>query len=376
MPWKMVTVMAEKERFIELARQGHKISQLCKEFQISRFTGYKLLKRFEKEGRLGLEEKSRRPKTSPKQTGTELEQLILAIRTSHPKWGGAKISNYLKNRGHESMVSEKTVDRILKKYGCIHPEESRKRQPFIRFEHEKPNDLWQMDFKGHFAIGEQRCHPLTVLDDHSRFSLLIKACANEQGNTVKDALTEVFLRHGLPARMTMDNGTPWGYSGDQRYTEFSAWLIRLGIVVSHSRPRHPQTQGKIERFHRTLNTELLSMYSFEDLAHAQSGFDWWRRIYNEERPHEAIGYKTPAMRYQSSLREYPVKLPSIEYDSDLLVRKVQYHGEINFKGKLYRVGRAFHGHPVGLKESETDGLLDVFFCHQLVLKIDLNKPGN
>ena len=374
----MVTVMSEKEEFIRLSKvSGTKMSELCLEFGISRTTGYKWLNRYAQDVVKGLQEHSRRPHFSPHKTKAELEVLILNARSSHPSWGGAKIKEYLQNLGQEQMPSEKTVDRILKRYGCINPEESAKHKGFIRFEHENPNDLWQMDFKGHFALSQgTRCHPLTLLDDHSRFSLLIQACADEQSSTVKQALITVFRTHGIPRQMTMDNGSPWGYSGNQRYTTLSAWLIRLGIQVSHSRPSHPQTQGKLERFHRTLNLELLSRYQLEDFKEAQRAFDWWRKIYNEERPHQAINFNVPKKRYCSSERPYPEILNPIEYSSDMSVRKVQAKGEIHFNGKIYIVGQGFSGQPVGIKENEKNGLLDIYFCHQKVLKIDLNNPCN
>jgi transposase InsO family protein len=368
--------MSEKEQFIRLASQPNaNISQLCRSFGISRPTGYLWLKRYAKEGKNGLIERSRKPQCSPHQTEKSMEELIVLTRLSHPQWGGDKIKTFLINQGHTKVPTEKTIDRILKRYGCINPEESQKRQPFIRFEHEHPNDLWQMDFKGHFPLGQARCHPLTLLDDHSRFCLLIKACANEQGETVKSALISVFKEYGLPRRMTMDNGPPWGYSGNQqRYTELCAWLIRLGIQVSHSRPRHPQTQGKLERFHRTLNGELIQAYSLEDMEEAQLAFDWWRKMYNEERPHDAIGMLVPKRRYEPSQIKYPEKLRPIEYSSDLEVRKVNSKGEIYFKGKVFKIGNGFQGNPVGLKESEEEGLFDVYFCHQKVLKIDIQHP--
>jgi transposase InsO family protein len=231
-----------------------------------------------------------------------------------------------------------------------------------------------MDFKGHFAVGTLSCHPLTLLDDHSRFSLSIKACPNERMLTVQEALIDVFRRYGLPQRMSMDNGPPWGYSGNLLHTQLTAWLIRLGIYVSHSRPNHPQTQGKLERFHRTLKCELLNRYSFATQEEAQAGFDEWRTLYNEVRPHEAIGFAVPAKRYQASTRSYPETLPEIEYDSSLIVRKVQQEGVISYQGKEYRIGKAFYGYPVGLKEGDEDGLMEVYFCHQKIVMIDLAHP--
>jgi transposase InsO family protein len=373
MPWKEVTTMQEKERFLASIPQWKgSFRSLCREFGISPKTGYKRLNRYKQCGLESLKELSRKPKNSPNKTARDIEELIVKIRQLHPAWSGEKLRNYLYSKGYQQLPVEKTIDRILKRHGLITIEESEKHKPWKRFEHENPNDLWQMDFKGHFATGTGRCHPLTLLDDHSRYSLLIKACADEQAKTVKAALIEVFRQYGLPLGMTMDNGSPWGYSGAQLHTGLTAWLIHLGIYVGHSRPRHPQTQGKLERFHRTLKLELLSRYTFDDCNEAQKGFDWWQKIYNEERPHEAIGHAVPAKRYRESERLYPEKLPEIEYEGGMIVRKVQQSGFINYKGKEYRVGAAFYGHPVGLKEAEEDGLMDVFFCHQRVVKIDLN----
>ena len=375
MPWKEVTVMEEKIKFIQALELPHgTFSDLCSAFGISAKTGYKYLKRYKEKGLEGLKEINRQPKLSPAKTSSLVENLVLKVRHLHPSWGGEKIKIYLLNKGYKNLPSEKTIDRILKRNGLITAEESEKHTPWKRFEHEAPNDLWQMDFKGHFATAEGRCHPLTLLDDHSRFSLLIKACSNQRTDTVKTALINVFLNYGLPSRMTMDNGTPWGYSGKQEHTTFSAWLIRLGIFTMHSRPMHPQTQGKLERFHRTLKAELLNRFCFNSLQAAQEGFDWWRKIYNEERPHAAIEYKVPSDRYKISRRQYPDVLPPIEYASDMHVRKVQQQGIVFFKGKEYRIGNAFYGNPIGLKETNEDGVYDVFFCHQRVIKIDLRYP--
>lgn len=376
MPWEEVTVMDQKKKFIELSQSfPGSFKELCANFGISRKTGYKYLKKFQENGFVGLKEQSRKPKTSPNKTPDNIEAIIIQVRLAHPAWAGEKIARYLNNRGYTNLPAEKTMNRIIKRNGLITVEESEKHTPWKRFEHEHPNDLWQMDFKGHFGIQVGRCHPLTLLDDHSRFSLLLKACDNERGDTVKQALTEVFLEYGLPLRMTMDNGAPWGTSRNIRHTTLTAWLIRLGIFVTYSRPRHPQTQGKLERFHRTLKTELLSRFMFKDLKATQKGFDWWRKIYNEERPHAAIEHAVPLDRYQCSMRLFPRKLPSIEYGDDMIVRKIQRDGEVRYKGNLYRIGTAFRGHPVGLKETLDEDIYEVYFCNQLVAKIDLKYPS-
>ena len=375
MPWKETTAMSEKERFIEALKQpGQKMSHVCREFGVSRTTGYYWKKRYESEGLAGLEEKSRTPINSPNKTPKSIEMLCVTLRLEYPRWGGDKIRARLLEEGYKDMPSEKTIDRILKRYGLITAEASEKHTAFKRFEHEHPNDLWQMDFKGDIKINGEICYPLTILDDHSRFCLCVKACRNQQGETVKQALIEVFKTYGLPKRMTMDNGPPWGYSRKQQHTKLCAWLIRLGIKVSHSRPGHPQTQGKLERMHRTLKEELLSLYYFESFEEVQEGFNEWRRVYNEIRPHGALDHATPIKRYQASEHPYPSKMPEIIYDDSFVVRKVQRDGEISLNGKLYVIGTAFHGFPVGLKPAEKDCLMEVHFCHQKVNLIDLNNP--
>lgn len=376
MPWRGVTVMEQKGEFIEAYKSRNTtFKKLCSTFNITTKTGYKYLKKYRQFGSAGLKEISRRPKTSPSKIPADIEQIIIQARKLHPTWSGEKIGEYLKRKGHANLPTVKTMNRILKRNGLISIEESEKHTPWLRFEHANPNDLWQMDFKGHFGMHHGRCHPLTLLDDHSRFSLLLKACENERENTVKKALIATFLEYGLPFRMTMDNGSPWGSSQKFQFTTLSAWLMRLGIHVSYSRPRHPQTQGKLERFHRTLKTELLNRFYFDGLEQAQEGFDWWRKIYNEERPHAAIKLAVPIERYQSSPRLYPEKLPPIEYANDMIVRKVQKYGEINYKGRCFKVAYAFHGHPIGLKETLDDGIYDVYFCKQKVAKIDLRHPA-
>jgi transposase InsO family protein len=275
--------------------------------------------------------------------------------------------------GHTQVPAASTITSILRRHGLLDPAESAKHKAFIRFEHPHPNDLWQMDFKGHFPTRQGRCHPLTVIDDNSRYNLILKACANERTDTVRSALIDSFRRYGLPNRMTMDNGSPWGNDLLNDLTPLTAWLIRLGIGVSHSRPYHPQTQGKDERFHRTLKSEVLSRHEFDDLSHCQRQFDKFRSIYNLERPHEALGLKTPVTRYQPSARCYPESLPAIEYGPDDQVRKVQDKGEIFFKGLVFRVAKALQGYPVALRPTKKDGIFSVYFCQQKLKDISLNE---
>jgi hypothetical protein len=210
-----------------------------------------------------------------------------------------------------------------------------------------------------------------VLDDHSRYSLCLQACDNERRETVQQWLTMAFRRYGLPSRMLMDNGAPWGDAGDQPWTRLTAWLVRLGIGVTHGRPCHPQTQGKLERWHRTLKTEVLRDRTYSSLPQAQTAFDEWREIYNTQRPHDALDLGVPSDRYRSSDRAYPETLPALEYASDVVVRNVQSGGEVHFQGYTLRVSKAFEGERIGLLGTTATGVYEVRYCHQRIGQVDL-----
>jgi transposase InsO family protein len=343
-------------------------SELAREFGVSRKTLYKWRARYRLLGQAGLTERSRRPYHSPRQVDGAVEALVCDTRLEHQAWGGRKIRHKLLNDGRTGVPAASTITGILDRNGLLAPERRLVRD-WVRFEEEEPNDLWQMDFKGHFATTAGRCHPLTVLDDHSRFNLCLVACPDETGLTVQECLTRVFQTYGMPRRMLMDNGAPWGHDG-QHHTRFSAWLMRMGIYVSHGRPYHPQTQGKEERFHRTLKAEVLRRNEpWHDLAEVEAAFRSWRRVYNEERPHEALGHQPPASRYRPSPRPFPTRLEPIEYQPGDHVRKVQGQGRISFRGQDYRVGKAFIGQPVALRaspEADQEGGWDVYYCRQRI----------
>lgn len=372
MPWSEVTTLSLRKEFVLLAQQEEfNISLLCRNFNISRKTGYKLLKRFKALGPEGLHDLPRRPHSSPLQTTEDIEQLVLSLRGDHPAWGGRKLKRRLENLGHQGVPAASTITEILRRNGRLDPAESVKHAPFTRFEHPEPNDLWQMDFKGHFPVRYGRCHPLTAVDDHSRFNIILRACGDEKTATVETALIDAFRRYGLPKRMTMDNGSPWGNKEAQDLTPLTVLLIRLGIKVSHSRPYHPQTQGKDERFHRTLKAEAITGHYFDDLVECQVKFDLFRDIYNLERPHESLEMQPPVARYRPSERRYPEQLPPIEYGPDDQVRKVQSEGACSFKGKEFRVPKALRGNPIALRPTEIDGVFSVYFCHHKLKEISL-----
>ena len=376
MPWQEVSIMSQRREFVLFAQaEEANLSALCKRYGISRKTGYKWLRRSGAAGAAGLQDRSRRPRHTNNKTADDVEQAVVELRRTHPAWGARKLRTRLKTLGQADVPAPSTVHGILQRHGLINPDAAAPPHAWQRFEHAAPNHLWQMDFKGHFALQQARCHPLTVLDDHSRFSLCLAACANETGNTVQTRLTSTFERYGLPDAMTMDNGAPWGSDADHPHTAFTLWLMRLYIRVTHSRPYHPQTQGKDERFHRTLKAEVLRGPPFRDLAHAQLRFDAWRSVYNLERPHEALGQQVPASRYRPSVRTFPGTLPAIEYGPDDRVRKVQCQGEFSFHGHTFRVSKCFHGYPIALRPTPEDGKFSIHFCATRIGFVDLRNPN-
>jgi transposase InsO family protein len=369
--------MRSREEFVKLAMQaGANRRALCRRFGIAPKTGYKWLLRYAEQGSGGLIDRSRQPRHSPTRTAAAVEEQVLRIRLAVLGcWGGRKLARRLVLEGGPELAPS-TITGILRRHGLLN-QAALPARPFQRFERAAPNELWQMDFKGHFPFyNGARCHPLTVLDDHSRFSLVLQACADERDQTVRSVLTEAFRRYGLPAAMLMDNGSPWGSAGAQPLTGFSLWLIRLGIRVAHGRPYHPQTQGKDERFHRTLKWEVLRHFNFTSLEHCQREFDSFRDRYNLMRPHDALGLATPVSCYRPSPIPFPESLPPVEYPPGLEVRKVQAEGWFSYRGQAFRVSKALRGYPIALRQSELgDSLREVLFCHQLLITIDLNHPN-
>lgn len=371
MAWSEVTVVSQRKEFVFLAmREGANISELCRRFGISRRTGYKWLTRHRGGGEDWALDRPRRPRRMPGRTAPEMEELVLSVRDQHPRWGGRKIERRLIDLGFEGVPRPSTITAILARHGRLRELEGKKRGPMKRFQREAPNQLWQMDFKGHFPIAVGSCHPLTVVDDHSRFALLVDACGDEKADTVKSRLIPAFRRYGLPSRMLTDNGSSF-CAPNSRYNYMSAWLIRLGISISHGRPFHPQTQGKNERFNRTLKEEAIQGINFSNLDHCQKAFDCFRYCYNHQRPHQALDMETPASRYMVSPFRYPEALPAVEYPCHWLTRKVNAAGLLHFRSSFYPVGRAFIGETIGLRKTDLDGVIEVYYCRQKIMVIDL-----
>ena len=375
MPWRAVSVTSLRLEFVTLAERGEvAFSELCRRFGITRRVGYKWLDRYRAEGPAGLSDRSRRPHSTDNQLPQDAEQAVVALREKRPSWGARKLRRRLQDMGFESVPACSTITAVLHRHGLIGPDGQGGRKDWKRFEHPAPNSLWQMDFKGPVQTLAADVYPLTAVDDHSRFCVCLRALPNQQGPGVKQALTDAFRLYGLPDAILVDNGGPWGCDEEHPYTPFTVWLMRLGILVTHSRPYHPQTLGKDERFHETLEKELLSRFQWRDVGHVQEGFDGWRPIYNFERPHDALGLAVPASRYRPSLRSFPEELAAIEYAAGVHVRRVQQTGEMSFRGRVFRVPKAFCGYPLGIRPTVTEGIFDVLFCRHTIKQIDVRNP--
>jgi transposase InsO family protein len=373
MPWREVSVMDQRREFVELAMQeGANRRELCRRFGISPAVGYKWLGRWAANEE--FVERSRRPHASPERTEGAIEAHVLAVRDAHPAWGARKIARRLVEEGTRAPATS-TVHAILRRHGRIVPPLGGARA-VERFEQPAPNLLWQMDFKGWVRLRNgAQCHPLTVVDDHSRYAVCLTACANEQATTVFDALVPTFRRYGMPEAVYVDNGGPWGDSSGQRWTRFGVWLLKLGVAVLHSRPYHPQGRGKNERFNRTLKAEVFAFNCFRDLAEVQRAFDDWRLVYNLERPHEALGQEVPASRYRPSPRSMPDRLPEPEYAPGEIVRTVPTTKDyISFQGRAWKVPQAFRGERVAIRPLDIDGRYGVFFAAHQIAAIDLTEP--
>ena len=374
-PWRELSVVSERLDFVRLAVEGVvPVAELCRRFGISRQTGYVWLRRYRVEGEAGLVDRSRRPGSHPALTPGPMVELVCGVRRAHPAWGGRKIRGFLLRQGHDQVPAASTITQILRRAGLM-VDPVRPQRDLIRFEADAPNRLWQMDFKGWVRLRDgQRVHPFGVIDDHSRYNLCLQASPNQQTPTVQAYLTGVFSQYGLPERMLMDNGSPWGHTQGFPWTPLTVWLADLGILISHIRPFHPQTQGKEERFHQTINREVLTQRpSWDTPTQLQTAFDDFRRLYNHHRPHESLGETiVPADRYQPSTRTFPTQLPAVTYPPGTHIRKVSPDARFSFQGRLYRAGRPFKGKHIGIRPTPTKGTWNVYYRHHHIKTITTN----
>lgn len=333
MPWESKTVEEMRKEFVEAAKCCNNISKLCREFNISRPTAYKWLERSQRGE--ALSDRSKAPVHRPHKTERQTEKLILSMREENPGWGGKKIHKVLLNEGYENLPCVKTCCNILKHNGCISPEESLKHQPFKRFEKDGCNQMWQTDFKGEFPLlNGFKCYPLDILDDHSRFAIKVKPFTST-ANVVLPSFEAAFDEYGMPDSVLSDNGAQFaGFR--QGYTTFEKWLMNNDVLPIHGRIKHPQTQGKIERFHKAMKSELLNHRILRDINDADKVLCEWREKYNNIRPHEALDMMCPADIYTPSERIYTGIVKPYEYSGQYHVIKTNSWGYVRFnKWQIY-----------------------------------------
>jgi len=364
MPFKQMQVREQRVEFVIRAlRSSQPLSLLCQEFDISRPTGYKWIARYRAGGVDAIAECSRRPHRSPRQTAPELETKIIALRQVYPDWGARKLAVLLARQG--IVLPSSTVHRVLLRHGLVR-DEDRHAPATQRFERERPNELWQMDFKGP-KNWPKACTALSVIDDHSRYVVTLRATARPEGRLVQQHLIQAFEECGLPEAMLMDHGIPWWQSQSfAGATYLSLWLMRQGIALHFSGVRHPQTQGKVERFHGSLQ-RALECRGMPDHDH-QQWLDAFRREHNHIRPHEALGMQTPASRWQPSPRPFQPQLPAWEYPEGAWTLKVDNHGTIDIHEQPYRISKALIGERVRILPVEDRYL--IYYCNTLIRELD------
>jgi len=357
MPWKESRKVDERMKFISRYLDGETVTDLCKVFEISRKTAYKFIERFSELGTDGLHDAKRGPKTIPHKTNPSVEKLIIKLRTLRPTWGPKKIKARLeKLNPNINIPAASTIGEILNRNNIeVNLQKRRKRSilnPYTPLtESLAPNDVWCIDFKGQFRMGNKRyCYPLTVTDHKSRYLLGCEALPSTKRMGVVETFERVFTDFGLPKVILSDNGTPFASHGVGRLSRLSVWFLRLGINPEQIEPGHPEQNGRHERMHRTLKAETIRPAG-KNLLQQQEKFDEFMDIYNNERPHEALKMGTPNEHYQKSKIIFNNNIQEINYDLCDDIRKVSSIGRIRIPGDSMNscfLGTALEGEKVGL----------------------------
>ena len=369
MAWRTRDVDEQRMRFVVAASRREKsMTELCAEFEISRPTGYGWLKRYQAGGMAGMQETSRRPHHSPASTAVGWEQRVVELRRQRPDWGARKIRHLLREEGIPLPAS--TIHRIFLRHELVR---DRDRQPLAwrRFEREQPNQLWQMDFKGPKGW-DQPVGPLSVLDDHSRYALALENTGSTQARGVQAVLERVFRESGVPEEMLMDHGTPWfNTQGRMGWSQLTVWLMDQDVSLRFSGYQHPQTQGKVERFHRSLTSALLRRGTPED-SQRQNWLNDFRQEYNCVRPHEALQMKTPDQVWHKSPRQFRESMSAWHYPADSEVKQVDRNGQFRLHRQRHYITKALAGKEVGLLEVAHRTL--VFYRRTLICELDPMQP--
>lgn len=364
MAWRTMEVREQRVKFVvEASLRAKPFGRLCREFEITRPTGYLWLKRYRELGLGGIAEQSRRPRVSPAKTVDELEGQVRRVRMRYPDWGARKLQDVLGKEG--VLLTASTIHRILLRQGLVR-EEDRHRQAIKRFEKSRPNELWQMDFKGPMGWN-QPVGPLSVLDDYSRYLIALQATGSTRTDPVRACLEQAFIRCGLPEGMLMDHGVPWwSTQSPSGNTSLALWLMRQGIGLHWSRIRHPQTQGKVERHHGALQRAWDRRGPRDQ--NTQPWLDNYRWEHNHVRPHEALGMLTPATRWQPSARRYDPNPPRWQYAEGAWVLKLDCQGKVDIGGRKWKISRALVGEYVQIVPVEQRLL--VYYCSTVMRELD------
>jgi transposase InsO family protein len=370
MPWNEVDVSEQRMQFVIRAQsKQERLSALCREFGISRPTGYLWQQRYRQSGSLAeLAERSRRPHRSPRRTEAGKEQRVVALR-QQTGWGAKKLQVLL--RDEEALaLPVRTIHRILERHALIGPEGHGPAPE--RFERSEPNELWQMDSKGKYPLADGECHALCLVDDHSRYAVGLYALSALTAEQAHPCLVQTFRRNGVPQAMLMDRGSLWwSTSNGWGLTWLSVRLIEQGIRLLYGRVAHPQTQGKVERFHRTLGQALRHRGVPRQFREWPAALADFQNSYNYRRPHEALGMQRPAERYRPSLRSYQEQVAPWEYPAGSDVRRVNANGAVAEAGRKWFVCEALAGHNVRVERF--DGKLLVSYRDMYIREIDPHR---
>lgn len=368
MPWRESSVVEERLRFAILAGQKRQSFQdLCDEFEVTRQTGYVWLRRYAEQGVKGLVDRSRRPNKSPRRTPGKIEQRVVELRLKWPDWGAPKLAKLLSEQSPPVSLAARTVHRILERHGLIQAGD-RHPHAFQRFERSEPNELWQMDFKGPQGFNKgSPVGPLSVLDDHSRYLLVLRHLGSTQLTGVRRSLEGAFIECGLPDMLLIDHGTPWwNAQSPWGLTELTVWIMRLGVQLTYSGICHPQTQGKVERMHGALQRAIRKRKANPE---DQAWLDGFRHEYNYVRPHEALALATPASRWRPSQRTLPAALRDWEYATGMETARLGCDGQLSWRGRRWEISNALRRMLVGIEVVNSRAV--VYFCRTPMRELDL-----
>lgn len=360
------------EVLLEAARSGETVTSICQRHGISRETYYVYLRRFRAEGVEGLEPRSRAPIRQPGRMPEEIEDHVCRLRKDHPSWGARRIRGELLRSGIRAPAIS-SIHRALVRNNLVMLQPQRPQRVFTRFERPTPNDLWQVDFTQHLLADRTPAWAMDILDDHARFCLALRVCEGPTTRAAWRCFEWAISRYGLPSQVLSDNGTCFTGRLIGGTVDFERRLATLGVRLLNARPYHPQTLGKLERFHRTEKEWLAERPSAETPEELQVLLDEFRRHYNEERPHQGIDDATPAERYAASPRQVEERdISDLEpvYPAQSIVRKVSSTGVLSYRGRSIRVGNLWAG--AHLRVVELDGVVHCFYGEQLVRALSVD----